>query len=141
MIARARRAAYEALRSVSTGTSDLAHAIVVNRDTLGDERDRALMMTIVTGAQRWQNRLDWLIARAARRDLRKLDAEVLDILRLGLFQLLFLDARPGGRRRGRLGEARARRRQVERRGARQRRAAKPLALAVRTRVARDSGLR
>jgi len=94
VIARARRAAYEALRSVSTGTSDLAHAIVVNRDALGDDRDRALMMTIVTGAQRWQNRLDWLIARAARRDLRKLDAEVLDILRLGLFQLLFLTRVP-----------------------------------------------
>ena len=94
MIAKARRAAYEALRSVSTGASDLAHALVVNRDALGDERDRALMMTIVTGAQRWQNRLDWLIARAARRDLRKLDAEVLDILRLGLFQLLFLTRVP-----------------------------------------------
>ncbi len=94
MIARARRAAYEALRSVSTGTSDLAHAIVVHRDALGDERDRALMMTVVTGAQRWQNRLDWLIARAARRDLRKLDPEVLDILRLGLFQLLFLTRVP-----------------------------------------------
>jgi 16S rRNA (cytosine967-C5)-methyltransferase len=94
VIARARRAAYEALRRVSTGSSDLAHAIVVHREPLDDERDRALMMTIVTGALRWQNRLDWLIARAVRRDLRKLDPEILDILRLGLFQLLFLTRVP-----------------------------------------------
>jgi 16S rRNA (cytosine967-C5)-methyltransferase len=94
VIARARRAAYEALRSVSAGSSDLAHAIVANREALGDERDRALMMSVVTGTLRWQNRLDWLIARAARRDLRKLDPEVLDILRLGLFQLLFLTRVP-----------------------------------------------
>jgi 16S rRNA (cytosine967-C5)-methyltransferase len=94
VIARARHAAYEALRTVSAGSSDLTHAIVVNREALEDERDRALMMAVVTGALRWQNRLDWLIARAARRDLRKLDPEVLDILRLGLFQLLFLTRVP-----------------------------------------------
>jgi 16S rRNA (cytosine967-C5)-methyltransferase len=94
VIARARRAAYEALRRVSTGSSDLARAIVSRRDALDDERDRALMMTVVTGALRWQNRLDWLIARTARRNLQKLDPEVLDILRLGLFQLLFLTRVP-----------------------------------------------
>jgi 16S rRNA (cytosine967-C5)-methyltransferase len=94
VIARARRAAYEALRRVSTGSSDLAHAIVVHRESLDDERDRALMMTVVTGALRWQNRLDWLIARAARRDVGRLDPEVLDILRLGLFQLLSLTRVP-----------------------------------------------
>jgi 16S rRNA (cytosine967-C5)-methyltransferase len=94
VIARARRAAYEALRSVSAGSSDLGHAIAAHREALKDERDRALMMTAVTGALRWQNRLDWLIARAARRDVRKLDPEVLDILRLGAFQLLFLTRVP-----------------------------------------------
>jgi 16S rRNA (cytosine967-C5)-methyltransferase len=94
VIARARRAAYDALRAVSTGTSDLAHAVVSAREALEDDRDRALMMTIVTGALRWRNRLDWLIANASRRELRKLDPEILDVLRLGLFQLLFLTRVP-----------------------------------------------
>lgn len=94
MIARARRAAYQTLRGVSSGASDLAHALAVHREALEDERDRALMMTVVTGALRWQNQLDWLIARAARRDLGRLDPEVLDILRLGLFQLLYLTRVP-----------------------------------------------
>ena len=94
MIARARRAAYAALRSVSAGTSDLAHAIVVNRDALGDERDRAPSDDDRHRRAALAERLDWPIVRAARRDLRKLDAEVLDILRLGLFLLLFLTRVP-----------------------------------------------
>jgi 16S rRNA (cytosine967-C5)-methyltransferase len=94
MIAPARRAAYEVMRAVSTRRSDLPDALAATRDPLPDERDRALVTTLVTGTLRWRNRLDWLLRPALSRDLTRLDPEVLDILRLGLFQLLFLSRVP-----------------------------------------------
>jgi 16S rRNA (cytosine967-C5)-methyltransferase len=94
MIAPARRAAYDALRAVTTRTRDLGEALADTRAHLPDDRDRALAATIVIGAVRWQNRLDWLLARAANRDLETLDPEVRDLLRLSLFQLLFLSRVP-----------------------------------------------
>ena len=65
-----------------------------SRERLPDDRDRALTAAIVVGTLRWRNRLDWLLARAADRDLASLDPEVLDILRLSLFQLLDLTRVP-----------------------------------------------
>ncbi len=94
MISPARRAAYEAMREVSTRRKDLPDALAAMRGRVRDERDRALAATVVIGTIRWRNRLDWLIARAASRDLGRLDAEVLDVMRLGAFQLLFLSRVP-----------------------------------------------
>jgi 16S rRNA (cytosine967-C5)-methyltransferase len=94
MIAAARRAAYGALRAVATRTHDLGEALAESRERLPDDRDRALTAAIVVGTLRWRNRLDWLLARAANRDVASLDPEVLDILRLSLFQLLYLTRVP-----------------------------------------------
>jgi 16S rRNA (cytosine967-C5)-methyltransferase len=94
MIAAARRSAYDALRSVTTRRRDLSDALADTRTRLSDDRDRALAAAILTGTLRWQNRLDWLLAKAVARDLPKLDPEILDILRLSLFQLLFLTRVP-----------------------------------------------
>jgi 16S rRNA (cytosine967-C5)-methyltransferase len=94
MIAAARRAAYDALRAVATRSRDLGEALADSRERLADERDRALTAAIVVGTLRWRNRLDWLLARAANRDVASLDPEVLDILRLSLFQLLYLTRVP-----------------------------------------------
>ena len=94
MIAPARLAAYEALRAVSDARSDLPHALARARRRLGDERDRALAGEIATGTLRWQGAFDHVIAAFARRRLEKLDPEVLDILRLTIFQLLHLDRVP-----------------------------------------------
>jgi len=95
MTAPARRAAYEALRAVGSGRALLAEAIVASREPLQDDRDRALVTTIVTGTLRWRNRLDFVLSRQVMRDLARLDPEVLDILRLSVFQLLFLERVPG----------------------------------------------
>jgi 16S rRNA (cytosine967-C5)-methyltransferase len=94
MIAPARAAAYDALRAVSRGASDLPHALARARDPLVDERDRALAGEIVTGTLRWQAAFDHVIADFARRPTTKLDPEVLDVLRTSLFQLLHLDRVP-----------------------------------------------
>ncbi len=94
MIAAARLAAYEVLRAVSTGRSDLPAALAHVRSRLPDERDRALAGEIATGTLRWQGSFDAIIEAFTRRPLEKLDPEVLDILRMTAFQLLYLDRIP-----------------------------------------------
>lgn len=94
MIAPARLAAYEAIRAVSAGRADLATALPRARAALSDERDRALASEIATGVERWRASLDHLIQLQAKRALSKLDAEVLDILRIALYQLLHLTRVP-----------------------------------------------
>jgi 16S rRNA (cytosine967-C5)-methyltransferase len=94
MIAPARTAAYTALRDVNSGRVDLPAALSAARLTLQDERDRALTNDLVTGTLRWQRQLDYLIEHFAKRSIAKLDADVLQILRLGAYQLLHLDRVP-----------------------------------------------
>jgi len=94
MIAPARIAAYEILRAVSSGRADLPTAIASARDSLRDDRDRALAAEIATGVQRWRAALDHLIAALSKRAVDRLDSEVVDILRLSGYQLLHLTRVP-----------------------------------------------
>ena len=94
MTAPARRAAYQAVRAISAGRSDLPTALHASREHLQDERDRSLAAEIVTGTLRWQRSLDHLIEHFSRRRIDRLDAEVVAILRLSLYQLLHLDRVP-----------------------------------------------
>ena len=94
MIAPARVAAYDILVAVSSGRADLPSAIAHSRDVLRDDRDRSLAAEIGTGVQRWRAALDHVIATLARRPTDRLDPEVLEILRLGTYQLLHLSRVP-----------------------------------------------
>lgn len=94
MIAPARWAAFEALRAVSERRLDLPAALARARRGLSDERDRALLSEIVTGTLRWRAALDHLISSGARRPIDRLDAAVLDALRIGVYQLLYLERVP-----------------------------------------------
>ncbi len=94
MAAPARVAAYEALRAVHQGHRDLPAALADSRRTLADERDRALTADIVTGTLRWRSAIDFLVVTLSQRPLERLDPEVLDILRLSVYQLLHLDRVP-----------------------------------------------
>jgi 16S rRNA (cytosine967-C5)-methyltransferase len=94
MIAPARLAAYSVLRAVSAGRANLPGALVEARRNLSDERDRALAGEIATGTLRWQGAFDRVISAYAGRPLSRLDPEVVDILRLTIFQLLHLDRVP-----------------------------------------------
>lgn len=94
MIAPARLAAYEVLRTVRTGRADLGSALARERRRLEDERDRALTGEIATGTLRWQGAFDHVIAAFTGRPLTKLDPEVLDILRMTMFQILHLERIP-----------------------------------------------
>ena len=98
----ARRAAVDALRAIDEGPSttlgasplDLGEAIARVRQELTDERDRALLLEIVTGTLRMRAALDHQIAERTNRPLHKLDAAVLRILRAAAFQLLYLSRLP-----------------------------------------------
>jgi 16S rRNA (cytosine967-C5)-methyltransferase len=94
VIAPARLAAYEVLRAVGAGRTDLPSALARSRAALPDERDRALAGEIATGTLRWQGAFDTIIAAYASRPIARLDPEVVDVLRLTLFQLLHLDRVP-----------------------------------------------
>jgi 16S rRNA (cytosine967-C5)-methyltransferase len=59
-----------------------------------DARDRALAMRLAYGAIQRRATLDHVIERLAGRPLAKLDAPVLAALRLGLYELLYLDGAP-----------------------------------------------
>ncbi len=94
MIGPARVAAYHALRAIADGRADLPAALARSRDHLDDDRDRALAADIVAGTLRFQRTIDHLIEQSAHRRIDKLDADVLHILRLTLYQLLHLDRVP-----------------------------------------------
>jgi 16S rRNA (cytosine967-C5)-methyltransferase len=89
----ARVAAWRMLARVRAGAT-LADAIARERDTLADARDRALAHDLATGVLRWRSALDATIAASSNRELTRLDVEVLDILRLGVYQLRHRDRLP-----------------------------------------------
>ncbi len=59
-----------------------------------DDRDRAFISHLVQGVLRWQLRLDWIIKQAADFPLKKINPPILNILRLALYQIFFLDRTP-----------------------------------------------
>ncbi len=59
-----------------------------------DRRDRALTNALVYGVQRWRGRLDWIIAHFSRTPLARMDPSIRNLLRLGLFQIAFMERIP-----------------------------------------------
>ncbi len=93
-ISPARRAAFRILMAVERGSShadDLLRGDAVNSLPLAD---RNLATTLVLGVLRWQLVLDRQLKNHLARPGAKLDREVLIALRLGAFQLLYLDRIP-----------------------------------------------
>jgi 16S rRNA (cytosine967-C5)-methyltransferase len=94
MLAPARDAAFRALTAVAEGQADLGTALSRARDPLADPRDRALATELTMGALRWRGAIDYQLQRLSARPLAKLDNGVLEALRLGAYQLLFLERIP-----------------------------------------------
>jgi len=94
MIAPARRAALDALLQIDAEPLDLGAAIAAGRLTLEDHRDGALLLELVAGTLRMRAALDYQLASRVNRPLERLDAAVLNILRLSAFQLLYMSRLP-----------------------------------------------
>jgi 16S rRNA (cytosine967-C5)-methyltransferase len=90
----ARVEAYAILRAVNRGRADLPTAVAAARARLDDPRDRALAAGIAAGTLRWLGALDAVIGAYARGGVARLDQEVLEILRMGAYQLLHLERVP-----------------------------------------------
>ncbi len=92
-IAPARRCAYAVLRRVFEQGAYADRALQAEALKL-DARDRALTMRLAYGAIQRRATLDHVIERLAGRPSARLDAPVLAALRLGLYELLYLDGAP-----------------------------------------------
>ena len=89
MISPARQIAFDVLRKVHQG--GYASDLLLQRSVQLDPRDAGLASEIVFGCLRYQAQLDYLIA---RRVPRAPDAEVRIALRMGIYQLRYLDRIP-----------------------------------------------
>ena len=86
----AREIAFRVLQRVHGG----GYATDLLRRESGDPRDLALAESIVLGCLRYQAQLDYLIEVFSGRKQPKLDDEVRIALRMGIFQLRYLDRIP-----------------------------------------------
>lgn len=59
-----------------------------------DERERRFVTELVMGSLRYRGALDHLVASKLNRPLQKVDPEVLAVLRIGAYQLRFMDGVP-----------------------------------------------
>lgn len=59
-----------------------------------DPRDRGLLNNLVHGVIRWRGYLDWLISEFSARPDRKIKNQARQALRIGLYQLIFMDRIP-----------------------------------------------
>ena len=92
MISPARVTAFEVLRLVEQG--GYAADLLASRSGGLESRDAGLASEIVLGALRYQSQLDFLIEHFSGRAAPRLDPEVRIALRLGIYQLRYLDRVP-----------------------------------------------
>ncbi len=67
---------------------------VAQRKAGMSRRDRALAFNLAQGVIRWRLRLDWILGLYVERSLSRVRPQVLNILRLALYQILFLEKIP-----------------------------------------------
>jgi len=88
-----RKYALEILLDIDDGksrASDLIDQIIKKHGF--PEQDRSFLTELVYGTIRWQENLDWIMTQfITPAKLRKTQPEILEILRLGIYQLLHLD--------------------------------------------------
>jgi 16S rRNA (cytosine967-C5)-methyltransferase len=56
--------------------------------------DRAFLTELIYGALRWREKLDWVVRHFSKVPFKKIELEILNILRLGLYQIFFLTRTP-----------------------------------------------
>lgn len=75
-------------------TIDKALEDINEKGFIFSKQDKALFHTLVYGILRWRNRLDWIIKHFSKIRLNKIDSNVLNVLRLGVFQIVYLNKVP-----------------------------------------------
>ena len=91
----ARDVALETLEALDEREAFLQPALQAAADRLAiDGRDRGLALELVQGVTRWRNRLDYSLDRTLQRGVQGSDPQLVRILRIGAYQLFFLDRIP-----------------------------------------------
>ena len=92
----ARKVALETLNTLDRERRTLDSILegIPAEDTSASKRDRALFQTLVFGVLRWRARLDFVITHFSSTRFDKIDPRVVNILRLALFQIIYLDRVP-----------------------------------------------
>ena len=74
--------------------ANLALDQALDQFVLADPRDKGLATELVYGCVKFKERLDWVINQFAKPKVHKMAPWVRNIIRLGLYQILFLDKVP-----------------------------------------------
>lgn len=93
-IATARKIAFDVLRRVAAEDAYAADLLYAELGSNVKRADASLATELTLGVLRWQRLLDFLLGRRLERRCEQLDLEVLLALRLGLYQLRYLDRVP-----------------------------------------------
>jgi 16S rRNA (cytosine967-C5)-methyltransferase len=93
-ISAARRIAFDVLRRVAAEHAYAADLLFAELENGVKKADASLATELTLGVLRWQRLLDLLLERHLKRRCEQLDLEVLLALRLGLYQLRYLDRVP-----------------------------------------------
>jgi 16S rRNA (cytosine967-C5)-methyltransferase len=93
-ISPARTTAYRILRRVQAGRGFAVDLLQTPEVSALGEADRRLATEIVMGVLRWRGELDFQIGQCSGRPVERLDPEVATILRLGVYQIQFLERVP-----------------------------------------------
>ncbi len=92
----ARKTALYILNSLDKGNKTLDSILEAFSDKtdLLPKKDRSLLNALVYGVIRWRGRLDYLIEHFSNTPLVRINPKVLNIIRIGLFQIIFLSRIP-----------------------------------------------
>jgi len=91
-----RKTALFVLNSLDKGRCTLDRILedIQNKEMVLSRRDQALFYVLVYGVLRWRGRLDWIISHFSKIRIDKIEPAVMNILRLGLFQIIYLNRIP-----------------------------------------------
>ena len=91
-----RKTALFVLNSLNNGRHTLDRILedIQNKGLFLSRKDQALFSALVYGVLRWRGLIDWTINHFSKTRLNKTDPVVLNILRLGLFQIMYLNRIP-----------------------------------------------
>ena len=92
----ARKTALDILNTLDKGQRTLDSILedIADDGAVDSRRDRALLQALVYGVLRWRGRLDYVIGHFSNTRFDKINPDVLNILRLALFQIIYLDRIP-----------------------------------------------
>lgn len=90
-----RKSALAILTDIASGRHTLDRLIDrFHLESRFDRRDEAFVMALVYGVLRWRGRLDWIIKTVSTTPPAKLDPHIINIVRMGLYQIIFMDRVP-----------------------------------------------